>query len=466
LPPYNSEVFLNFDKGEYLSIGNKKVRVEKFIFKQADVEGEIQIWYSSKKHKIYKVFYEKEGISLEYSSEKTEEPSVKVINEENADVFKNKKQSEVIFFVDNKKVSAFLSRPEIDGEFPSIIFVQDISDPFYENVDMFEDLSQYLSDNGYVCMWMPFKGKTIVPGCKGLSLEDQYNLLSGAIDFLEQYRFVDTKKTFILSHGGSFSILPDFLKNEKRIKGWIALSPKIEDPIIDIDCDFFQKLVLAREEVDPKYALRISEYRQQTLSILQENSGQWKRILSQNVFLVRMRELLSLQNIEVVATKDIPMLSLYGMKDKYSSDNVIKAIKTAAQDNEFFEYEEFSNAGYFLVKGDTTIDEAVTVVPEVKDKVFQWLGNRTKQIEVELEQERLQLEKFEQERIEHVRLEQERLEQERLQLARLEQEILQLARLEFEKLEQTRLEREEQELLQKQEQNLEAQTIIVANDAV
>jgi hypothetical protein len=118
LPPYITDISLINIGAEYLSIENRKIRTEKIICKQSDIEGKITIWYVPKLHKIYKVNYEKENISLEYlASKETEDLLVEAVPEQR---FPNTNFAiqDVVFFSENKKINGSFSRPNIPGEFP------------------------------------------------------------------------------------------------------------------------------------------------------------------------------------------------------------------------------------------------------------------------------------------------------------------------------------------------------------
>ncbi|MDD4202646.1 MAG: hypothetical protein PHQ52_04190, partial [Candidatus Omnitrophica bacterium] len=111
LPPYQTEIsFLNIG-AEYLSIENRKIRTEKIVFTQADIDGKITIWYVPKLHKIYKVFYDKEDIALDYfKSNEPDELLGETVSEQHFPTA-NTSIQDIVFFSGNKKINGSFSRP-------------------------------------------------------------------------------------------------------------------------------------------------------------------------------------------------------------------------------------------------------------------------------------------------------------------------------------------------------------------
>lgn len=383
LPPANGKIVFRSIKDEYIAVNGKKIKTECLVVKAKNLP-ERRIWVAKNDRSIVKL-----DIPIESTLIKKIKASDGLGARHREAVVDSCDSNEVIFPSGDIALAGTLTLPRGgEGRLPCVLLVTGEGPYNRENDGLYTEISRYLAKHGFLTLRYDKRGIGKSQGDNAeASLAAEVQDIKSALKYLISRRRADKDKAFILAHGQacSYLALGDF--SESPIRGMVMLALSRPFPLLDFECEFVRDQIKASSETDKEYAETLEMLKAQTLVRVKDTKKDFDIICGKRVFLKRVHELLEFRPVERFKTLAIPLVIIYGKKDKFGSPSYVKDVEKSVGESgaQKRSVVYFRGLGRFFgdIKEDKNKGGAYRVNEEVLETVLSWLEEKSEVAQIE-----------------------------------------------------------------------------------
>lgn len=377
LPPARGKIVFKSIRDEYIDVQGKKTKTEFLAVRSKTLSG-VHLWVSKKTRDIVQLEIDESATMIKKAAfPKKIAAGARIPDEASYD------SAEVLFPSEDIALAGTVTIPRKKGRLPAILLVAGEGPYDRENGGLYTDISAHLARRGYITLRFDRRGIGKSQGDNSaISLTDEIVDIENALKFLSNHEKTDGEMILIIAHGESCSYLPqlNFSALPAKAKGLIMLATSKPVVLADLKCEYISDAVKSLMEVDKEYAGTLALVERETLALAKDTNKEYVFTQGQHVFAKRMSQIHGLRPLEGFGKLEIPLLLVYGKKDRYSSPDYIKEIEMALgklgpqQSRTVY----FRSLGHFLgtLTEDTGAKKRYVANPEVLETLTDWINAR------------------------------------------------------------------------------------------
>ena len=375
LPPARGKVVFKSVRDEYIAVQGKKTKTELLEVRSKTLSG-VHLWVSKKTRDIVQLEIDESATMIKKAAFPKKIAAKSGIPDE-----ASYDSAEALFPSEDIALAGTVTIPKKKGKLPAILLVAGEGPYDRENGGLYTDISAHLARRGYASLRFDRRGIGKSQGdSSAVSLTDEIVDIKNALKFLSNHERTDPEKILIIAHGESCSYLPQLNFSASPAKGLIMLAMSKPVVLADFNCEYISEKVKSLKEVDKKYAETLALVERETLALIKDTKKKYVFTQGQHVFAKRMIQIRDFKALRGFEKLEIPLLLVYGKKDRYSSPDYMNEIEMAMEKlgHQQSRTVYFRSLGHFLGKltEDTGAKERYAANPEVLETLTDWIDAR------------------------------------------------------------------------------------------
>ncbi|MCQ9207460.1 MAG: alpha/beta hydrolase [Omnitrophica bacterium] len=375
LPPGRGKIIFRSIRDEYINVQGKKTKTEFLAVKSKTLSG-IHLWVSKKTRDIVRLEIDESTTVIKKAAfPKKIATGIRIPREASYD------STEVLFPSEDIALAGTVTIPKKEGRLPAILLVAGEGPYDRENGGLYTGISAHLARRGYITLRFDRRGiGKSQSDNSAISLTDEIVDIENALKFLSSHEKTDKERILIIAHGESCSYLPRLNFPALPVKGLIMLAASKPAAPADFEREYTSDKAKSLGDIDKNYAETLALVKRETLALIKDTKKEYVFTQGQHVFAKRMSQIRDFRALEGFGELEIPLLLVYGKKDRYSSPDYLKEIEIATKKlgPQQFRIVYFRSLGHFLGKltEDSGAKKRYAANPEVLETLTDWIDAR------------------------------------------------------------------------------------------
>ena len=211
--------------------------------------------------------------------------------------------------------------------------------------------------------------------------------IKNALRYLVNHKRVLRNKIFIVTHGEAYSYVTKLDFKEFSPRGIVILSAAKRAPFMDFESELAREEIKKLTVMDTTFPDTLNSLKNESLNLVKNSKKAFASLQGKRVFLKRASQILESDPLENYDSLNIPILNIYGKKDKIGSQITAVDIEKNLRKNNNKEYLViyFREVGHFL--GEIATKEngrlGYKVNTEVLKTIREWINKSSKDAPIE-----------------------------------------------------------------------------------
>jgi len=343
LPPAIGKVVFRSTRDEYITVDSKKIKTEHLVVKGRALP-EIRIWVSKGNRKIVQLEIKSMGLTIKKVS--LLEKIIAKPSEEKSDLYDS---VNVFFSSEDITLSGTLDTPKKGERLPAVLLIVGEGHYNRENAALYTSISHELAKNGYIVLRFDKRGLDLSQGNNASSSsKDGLNDVESALGYLFHHEKVDTNKIFVVTHSEACLYVPMIDLSKYPVSGAIILSAIKPSFLVDFNCAYIADNIKRLHEIDARYLTKVNLLKEETLRTVENAKSAYSTKMGRRIFIQKMKELLSIDPVNIFEEFNAPVIMLHGKKDRLGSFLYIDKLKKILDKNNECSLITFRDLGHFL----------------------------------------------------------------------------------------------------------------------